>query len=119
MVFSFDHKDFHPSLEDELFEMANLRPETTGLPFIVWISPGLNAQHDIRVKVSMEPRPGPEMTSVALRPSIRVTDGPALTPEHLRLLTAWAQLNFETLLGFWDGRIAYTEDVLTRLRKLD
>lgn len=118
MAFSFDKHDFHPSLEDELFEMANLRPETTGLPFIVWISPGLNVQHDIRVKVSLDSRPGPDMTSVALRPAVRVTDGPALSPDHLRLLQAWVQLNFDTLLAFWEGRIEYTEDVLARLRKL-
>ena len=118
MELNFHPKKFHSSLEDELFEMANLRPETTGLPFIVWISPGLNVQHDIRVKVSMEPRPGPEMTSVALRPNIRVTDGPPLSPDHLRQLTLWAQLNFETLLDFWEGRIAYTEDALARLQKL-
>jgi hypothetical protein len=118
MAFSFDQHEFHSSLEDELFEMANLRPETTGLPFTVWISPGLNAQHDIRVKVTMQPRPGLDMTSVALRPQIRVTDGPALSPEHLLLLQAWVQLNFETLLAFWEGRLAYTEDVLAQLRKL-
>ena len=119
MAYSFDHNDFQSSLENELFEMANLRPETTGLPFIVWISQGLNTKHDIRVKVSMDPRPGPAMTSVALRPVMRVTDGPALSAEHQRLLAAWVELNFDVLLAFWEGRIEYTEDVLARLRKLD
>jgi hypothetical protein len=118
MAYSFDHHDFHSSLEDELFGQANLRPETTGLPFIVWISQGVNAQHDIMVKVSMDLRPSPAMTSVALRPTLRVTDGPALSPEHQRLLAAWVDLNFDVLLAFWEGRIEYTEDVLARLRKL-
>lgn len=118
MLLNFLKRSFHSSLEDELFEMANLRPETTGLPFIVWISPGLNAQHDIRVKVSLNPRPGPDMTSVALRPNLSVTDGPALSPENFRLLEVWVKLNFETLLAFWEGQIEYIEDVLTRLQKL-
>jgi hypothetical protein len=38
---------------DELFEMANLYPRTTGLPMTVWVSPRGNARHDVRVKVNM------------------------------------------------------------------
>src|SRR4051794_23718638 len=38
---------------DELFEMANLFPRTTGLPMTVWVSPRGNARHDVRVKVNM------------------------------------------------------------------
>lgn len=119
MVFSFDREPFHSSLEDELFEMANLRPETTGLPFIVWISPGLNSQHDIRIKISRTPRPGPDMTSVALRPSLRVTDGAPLGGDELGLLQKWVALNWDTLLAFWEGRIEYTEDAIARLRRLE
>ena len=38
---------------DELFEMGNLFPRTTGLPMTVWVSPRGNARHDARVKVNM------------------------------------------------------------------
>ena len=38
---------------EDLFEMANLYPDTTGLPMTVWISPRGNARQDIRVKVNM------------------------------------------------------------------
>jgi hypothetical protein len=37
---------------DELFEMANLFPRTTGLPMTVWVSPRGNTRHDVRVKVN-------------------------------------------------------------------
>jgi len=37
---------------DELFEMANLYPRTTGLPMTVWVSPRGNARHDVRIKVN-------------------------------------------------------------------
>ena len=48
-------------VEDEaegraLFEMANLRPERTGLPFVVFISQKGGAQHDVRVA----PRSAPQ-----------------------------------------------------------
>jgi hypothetical protein len=37
---------------DEFFDVANLFPKHTGLPFVVWISYRGGARHDIRVKVS-------------------------------------------------------------------
>jgi hypothetical protein len=40
---------------DDLFQMANLFPRTTGLPVTVWVSPRGNARHDVRVKVNMTP----------------------------------------------------------------
>ena len=36
---------------DELFEMGNLFPGTTGLPMTVWVSPRGNARHDVGIKV--------------------------------------------------------------------
>ena len=38
---------------EDLFEMANLFPHTTGLAMTVWVSPRGNARHDVRVKVNM------------------------------------------------------------------
>jgi hypothetical protein len=38
---------------DELFEMANLFPRTTGLPMTIWVNPRGNACQDVRVKVNM------------------------------------------------------------------
>ena len=38
---------------DDLFEMANLFPRTTGLPLTIWVSPRRDARHDVRVKVNM------------------------------------------------------------------
>ena len=34
---------------EDLFEMANLFPVTTGLPMTVWVSPRGNARHDVRI----------------------------------------------------------------------
>jgi hypothetical protein len=43
------------STADELFDMANLFPRTTGLPMTIWLSPRGGARHDARVKVSSTP----------------------------------------------------------------
>jgi hypothetical protein len=47
-----------PEPDDELFEMTNLFPRTTGLPMTVWVSPRGNAPHDVLVKVNMTPATG-------------------------------------------------------------
>ena len=57
--------------DDDLFLMANLRPDETGLPMVIWVSERGNARHDARVKVSQAhgSRIDPNNTaSVAIRP---------------------------------------------------
>jgi hypothetical protein len=92
---------------DELFEMANLYPRTTGLPMTVWVSPRGNARHDVRVKVNMAH--GNQMTVentavVAVRPSPRVIAG-RLSPDDERTVFGWITLNAAALVAYWDGDI--------------
>lgn len=104
--------------EDGLFEMANLSPKRTGLPFVVWISPKAGAPHDVRVKVSAGPKAGPsEFITVALRPEIRVIGGEMRTDDFERL-KAWLELNRDAIIRYWDGEIEYTEDAIAALRTI-
>lgn len=101
------------------YEMADLRPESTGLPFVVWISQRAGARHDARVKVAHSPKlkDPSDLGSYALRP-FRHVDGPGLSSAEEDLLRRWLELNQKTLVGFWDGSIEYTEDVLKLLKRL-
>ena len=102
--------------EEASFEMANLRPKTTGLPFVVFVSQKGGARHDVRVKISANPRALPnEMVSIPLRPEAVVPPG-VLTREETALLRAWVEANLDALVGYWTGDIAYTEDLLDRLQ---
>ena len=88
---------------DELYEMANLYPDETGLPMTVWVSP----RHDARIKVNMTHgnRMTMEDTAVlAIRPSPRVVEG-RLSLEDQEGVTRWIALNAETLIGYWNGDI--------------
>jgi hypothetical protein len=97
------------------FEMANLRPQRTGLPFVVFISQKANAPHDVRVKVSPGPKVSPsQMGSYALRP-FRHVAGVQLTAAEEKQLEAWVGKNLQVLVEYWDGDIEYTEDALERL----
>ena len=100
------------------FEMANLRPERTGLPFVVFISQRGGARHDVRVKVARIPRVRlSEMVTVALRPAVRVVRG-RLDPHDLTLLRQWIDVNEQVLIDYWNGVIGYTEDALNALRPI-
>lgn len=99
------------------FEMSNLFPKHTGLPFVVWISVRGGARHDIRVKVSSNAKATPgEMATVGIRPSVHVIKG-KLEADALERLKAWIELNRATLLAYWECEID-TQDALERLRKI-
>jgi hypothetical protein len=92
---------------DELFEMANLYPRTTGLPMTVWVSPRGNARHDVRVKVNMMhgDRMSIDNTAVvAVRPAPRIVEG-QLSAEDERAVSEWIRLNAEAIVAYWDGDI--------------
>ena len=102
---------------DELFEMANLFPRTTGLPMTVWISPRGNARHDVRVKINMTH--GDQMNIantavVGVRPTPHVIAG-HVSPDDERVVFEWVSLNTTALVAYWDGRIDTIE--LARLLK--
>jgi len=101
-----------------LFEMANLRPERTGLPFVVFISQMSGARHDVRVKIARGAKVrASEMITVAVRPNVRVMRG-ALDPDDLARLAEWIELNRDVLVDYWNGNIEYTEDALSALKPL-
>lgn len=107
-------------LPDEApFEMANLRPERTGLPFVVFIPQQGGARHDVRVKVARGPRLEPdEMVSVVVRPVPRVIPPGTLDAAEFAALARWITQNRDVLVRYWDGEIAYTEDAISALRAL-
>lgn len=91
----------------DLFEMANLYPRTTGLPVTVWVSPRGGARHDVRIKVCQTPGDRMDMQDtavVAVRPQPSLLRGD-LRPDVVRPVLAWAALNTDALVDYWDGRI--------------
>jgi len=104
---------------DGLFEMANISPKRTGLPFVVWISPKAGAPHDVRVKVSKGPKVhSSELVSVAIRPDVHLVSGGKMTAHDLDLLRKWVGLNHDVIVKYWDGDIEYTEDAIAALKPI-
>ena len=91
------------SAQDQLVEgqatygMANLRPDRTGLPFIVFISQRDDARHAARVKVSPAPRvKADQMGSYSIAP-FAYRAGQSLSSAEERALEAWVARNLDIL----------------------
>jgi len=103
---------------EDLYEMANLFPEDTGLPVTVWVSPRGRARHAARIKVCRGPgnRMVPSNTAVvAIEPEPRLVEG-KLQADYLRPVMQWAILNREALLAYWNGEIG-TGALIHRLQR--
>lgn len=99
------------------FEMANLFPKHTGLPFVVWISYRGGARHDVRVKVSRNAKAMVEdMVTVAIRPDVHIVAG-TLDADDLAQLRRWIEANRAILIAYWEGEID-TQDALAGLVKV-
>jgi hypothetical protein len=92
---------------DELYELANLYPRTTGLPMTVWVGPRGHARHDVRIKVNTTHGNQTNVDNVAVvavRPSSRTVVG-HLSAADERAVSAWIALNTPALVAYWDGDI--------------
>lgn len=99
-----------------LYEMANLYPQTTGLPVTVWASPKGYARHDLRIKVSTGKRIEADTAVVALRPEIHLVHG-SLDAATLDAVTRWAALNLSALNAYWNEEID-TAEFIQHLKKV-
>lgn len=106
-------------LDDEGFDLANLLPEDTGLPMVVWISDGTGLRHDLRVKVSQthgDRIRRDDFAVMAVRPEPRLLHG-ELSRRDVEAVRAWILLNEAVILDFWDGKLA-TRVMLDRIKRV-
>ena len=105
--------------DTDFFLMANLRPKTTGLPMVVWVSERGNARHDIRVKVALRhgDRIDPSHTAVfGVRPTPGLISG-YLSASDQHAVSNWITLNEAAIIEYWDGMID-TGELLERLKRV-
>jgi hypothetical protein len=104
---------------EDLYEMANLYPDSTGLPMTVWVSPRGNTRHDVRIKVNMTHGDRMDITNtavVAVRPTPRVLAG-QLSPADTQAVFEWISLNADALVAYWEGQID-TARLIYRLKPI-
>ena len=102
--------------EDELFEMANFHPRTTGLGFVVWFSGDPVARHHRpRGKV----RVGDDFYPFSLDAPIEwlATPAPGINSKSFAELARFVELNRAVLLAYWNGQID-TSELASRLQPI-
>jgi hypothetical protein len=108
--------------EDDLFEMANIRKDDTGLPVNIWVSPKPeNSKKEIRIKVSksysnrVDPR---DTFSIYLdgREAIVKGDTGELKEKDISTVKSFLISRIDTFRKFWDKQI--DDDEIKRLLKL-
>jgi hypothetical protein len=110
--------------DDDLFDMANLTAEETGIEGVVFISTAVGA-HGPRVKYFVKAGKGqPSFSmSIAEAPQVLASSFPdRVVNQKAPQVSQWILLNREALLSFWsDGQYWTTAQVrvfLSGLRKL-
>lgn len=105
----------------DMFEMANLWPEDTGLPVVIWVEEGSDVskdQHGPRMKVMIHPG---EMN---YQETVTVTlDEPphligSLEKEYFNKVKEFIKLNREALMAHWNHEIS-TVELGRRIKKLE
>jgi hypothetical protein len=102
------------------FEMANLRPVSTGLPMTIWVSERGRARHGPRVKVSLKHGPKIDIensVSATIEDEPRVIGG-KLGKSDYEAVQEYIRINREALLSFWHGEID-TAELIRKLKRMD
>lgn len=94
-------------LTQKLWEMANLRPKTTGLPMVIWVKPKTTEKHGPRLKVQLshgsKVKEG-EWVSVTIENEPKVI-GKGLKDSDFNLVSAFIITNKDGLLKLWKDQI--------------
>lgn len=102
------------------FEMANLRPASTGLPMVIWVSEKGHARHGPRIKVCLHHGPKANLdpsVSVSIADEPEVGAGSGLAPSDFQAIKNYIRLNKTALLAYWNGEID-TAELICELRKV-
>ena len=108
-----EFQDF--SGEEDIFEMANYRPETTSLPMIIWVSSKGFTKHSLRIKVqsNYNTKVNPSETfAVSIHsPKIEAGTQGDITNDDLQKVFKWIQLNTENLMKLWNYEFDFNDFV--------
>jgi len=98
-------KDLRRLEAEDYFDLAEMLPEESGLPFVVFIMDRMESRPGVRLKVAPRLKwHRSEMLTVVLRRACESSTA-SLIHASLRLLSRWINLNRKTLLKYWENEI--------------
>jgi hypothetical protein len=114
-----------PDLDDDEagWGMTKVSPHRSGLPMAVWVTPDDGYPHDVRIKVATiyggRGSWRSDAVPIAIGPEVRQVAGQPLSAGDLSLVQRWVDLNRQTIIDLWEGRIdSDPDELLPVLQKL-
>ncbi len=104
---------------ESLFEMANLRQNSTGLDMVIWVSEKGHTKHGPRIKVSKTHSHKANImdsVSVSISDDPEIVAGEGLSNNDFEHVQEYIRRNKDVLLDYWYGEID-TAELIGRLKK--
>jgi hypothetical protein len=119
----FDVVDDHIITEEQLWEMARVKPAESGIPFIMFVSTKeyVKGKHWARIKVSNVPGTFASNDNfvVSIDKNPAVIAGTVKCKQHeLQDVFDWIILNYETLIKYWNEQFSTETDFYNELKKV-
>ena len=105
--------------QDQMYLMANLSGRSTGLPMVIWVSPGYGAKHTPRIEIQRQygdRSTGRDVIAITISDKPRIVAGSGLSQDDLELVTKFILLNKNILLNYWSD--ANTEEMCEGIKKI-
>lgn len=106
----------------QLYEMANIRPEESGLPVVIWVMPKTgNEKHNARIKVERNYGNKAKNDTFSLsidkeNPQIVAGDKGNLSNKDVELIKLFVINNYTALMSLWNDNISPFQFV-SKIRK--
>ena len=102
------------------YEIAHLRPESTGLPMTIWVSERGGAKHGLRINVSFKLGAKIDLEE---RVTVTIEDEPRVSGDghnnsDYAVVSEYIASNRDVLFAYWNGEVD-TAEMLERLRWLE
>jgi hypothetical protein len=112
-------------VEDHLFEMSNFRKNETGLPTNIYVSTGIRLENKLpRMKVQLTQADhfdSQSTVSIFIKKDVTADDiiGYArMSSRTLSKIREFMNLNYDTLIDYWNSEISTTE-LTRRIKKIN
>ena len=109
--------------EDDIAEMANLRPKDTGLNLVMFVSTKeyVNDRHGPRIKISNIPgtfsKDDNFVVLISKSPTIN-TKQCKYDNDTRKSIEDWITINYKQLIDYWNGKYESDADFISSLTKM-
>jgi len=95
--------------EKPIYEMANIRPDETNLPMVIWIFPKTGKEkHSARIKVSKKygEKASDDMFTITIPDYEIIGDTGNIKKQDIEKVIAFVKLNEQVILQVWEDKIS-------------